>query len=93
MEGPIKWLLSVHMSFCLSTCVHLLIQDFSPEWLNSFFLIFCMMAYRQPYEARHAQSTQNNKFAISLQYLKKHVKNEVDFLSADTHQNTSQNKS
>ena len=34
----------------------------------------------------NAQSTQNNKFAISLQYLKENVKNEVDFLPADKHQ-------
>ena len=32
---------------------------------------------------KHAQSTQNNKFAISLQYLKKEVSDEVDFLQAD----------
>ena len=31
----------------------------------------------------HAQSTQNNKFAISLQYLKKEGKNGVDFLHGD----------
>ena len=35
---------------------------------------------------RLVQSTQNNKFAISLQYLKKNGKNEVDFLLADKHQ-------
>ena len=33
--------------------------------------------------ARHAQSTQNNKFAIYFQYLKENVKGEVDFLLAD----------
>ena len=33
--------------------------------------------------ARHAQSTQNNKFAISMQYLKENVKDEVDFLPED----------
>ena len=27
----------------------------------------------------HSQSSQNNKFAMSLQYLKKEVKDEVDF--------------
>ena len=32
---------------------------------------------------KHAQSIQNNKFAISLQYLKKDVSDEVDFLHAD----------
>ena len=36
--------------------------------------------------ARHAQNTQNNKFVISLQYLKENMKEEVDFLSADKHQ-------
>ena len=35
---------------------------------------------------RDVQSTQNNKLATSLQYLKEHVKNEVDFLSSDKHQ-------
>ena len=35
--------------------------------------------------ARHAQGTQNNKFAISLQYLKENVKDEVDFFPADKH--------
>ena len=34
--------------------------------------------------ARHAQSTQNNKFAISLQYLRENVKDEVDFLPAES---------
>ena len=29
--------------------------------------------------ASHAQSTQNNNFAISLQYLKENVKGEIDF--------------
>ena len=33
--------------------------------------------------ARHAQNTQNSKFVISLQYLKKEVRDEVDFLHAD----------
>ena len=36
--------------------------------------------------ARHAQITQNNKFAISLQYLKKEVIDEVDFLHANKHE-------
>ena len=35
---------------------------------------------------RHAQSTQNNKFAISLQYLKKEGRNEVGFLYVDKYQ-------
>ena len=36
--------------------------------------------------ASHAQSTQDNKFVRSLQYLKKHGRDEVDFLLADNHQ-------
>ena len=35
---------------------------------------------------RLAQSTQNSKFAIPLQYLKENGKNEVNFLLADKHQ-------
>ena len=36
--------------------------------------------------SRLAQSTQNNNFAISLQYLKENGKSEVDFLLANKHQ-------
>ena len=35
---------------------------------------------------KHVQVTQNNKFAISLQYVKKEVSDEVDFLHADKHE-------
>ena len=35
----------------------------------------------------HFQSTQSNKFAISLQYLEKEVRNRVHFLYANKHQN------
>ena len=34
---------------------------------------------------RHAQITQNNKSAISLQYLKKEVSDEIDILHPDKH--------
>ena len=34
----------------------------------------------------NVQITQNNKFAITLQYLKKKVTDEVDFLHADKHE-------
>ena len=34
---------------------------------------------------RHSQITQNNKFAISLQYLKE-LSDEVDFLHVDKHE-------
>ena len=36
--------------------------------------------------ARHAQITQNSKFAISLQYPKKEVSSEVDFLHVYKHE-------
>ena len=36
--------------------------------------------------AKHAQSTQNKKFAVSLQHLKENVNDEVDFLPADKRQ-------
>ena len=36
--------------------------------------------------ARHTQSTQNSKFAISIQYLKQNMNDEVDFLPEDKHQ-------
>ena len=36
--------------------------------------------------ARHAQITQNNKFAISLQHLKNGVSDKVDFLHEDKHE-------
>ena len=35
---------------------------------------------------KYSQSTQSNKFAISLQHLKKEVLNGVHFLYADKHQ-------
>ena len=35
---------------------------------------------------RHAQIIQNNKFAISLQYFKEKVINEIDFLHVDEHE-------
>ena len=38
------------------------------------------------YVTRHTQITQNNKFANFLQYLKKEVSNEVDFLHVDKHE-------
>ena len=36
--------------------------------------------------ASHAQITQNKKFAISLQYFKEELSDEVDFLHADKHE-------
>ena len=35
---------------------------------------------------KHSQSSQNVKFAMSLQYLQKQVRDEVDFLHGDKHQ-------
>ena len=36
--------------------------------------------------ARHTQITQNNKFALSLQHLKKQVSDAVGFLHTDKHE-------
>ena len=38
---------------------------------------------------KHFQSSQNSKFAMSLQCLKKEVRDEVDFLHADNRQSVS----
>ena len=38
------------------------------------------------YVVSHAQSTQNNKFPMSLQYLKEIMKDEVEFFAADKRQ-------
>ena len=35
---------------------------------------------------KHSQSSQNSKFSMSLQYLKKEVRNEFEFLDRDKHQ-------
>ena len=37
---------------------------------------------------KHSQSSQSSKFAMSLQYLEKEVKDEVDFLHPDKHQSS-----
>ena len=42
-----------------------------------------MVVYKNYGMTSHAQSTQNNKFIISFQYLKENVKDDVDFLPAD----------
>ena len=34
---------------------------------------------------KHSQSSQNSKFAMSLQYLQQEVRDEFDFLDADKH--------
>ena len=39
---------------------------------------------------RHVQITQNKKFAISLQYIRKEVNTKVDFLHAGKHENVLQ---
>ena len=39
---------------------------------------------------KHSQSSQNSKFAMSLQYIKKEVRIMVDFLLADKHQSSVQ---
>ena len=39
---------------------------------------------------RHAHITQNNKVAISLQYIKKEVSDEIDFSHVDKHESSLQ---
>ena len=39
---------------------------------------------------KHFQSSQNSKFVVSLQYVKKEVRDENDFLHADKHQSSLQ---
>ena len=39
---------------------------------------------------KYSQSSQNSKFAMCLQYLKKEVRDEVDFLHAEKHQSLQQ---
>ena len=59
-------------------------------------LIFCLQIQTKVFSklvvslwvciARHAQNTQYNKFAISLQYLQKEMSDEIDFLHADKYE-------
>ena len=68
----------------------------SPEKRGGMKLAFCLQINTKVFwkliesfcvfVARHAQSTKNNKFAISLQYLKENMKDEIYFLHVDKHQ-------
>ena len=49
-------------------------------------LFYKLIAFLHISGDRYAQSTQNNKVTIPLQYLKKNRKDKVDFLPADKHQ-------
>ena len=50
-------------------------------------LIFCLQInVKGFFKLLLSLITQNNKFAISLQYLKKELSDEVDFLHADKHE-------
>ena len=60
-------------------------------------LIFCMQVSMILIDTtilmgmvKHSQSSQNSKFVISLQYVKKEVRDENDFLHADKHQSSLQ---
>ena len=56
-------------------CLQMNVKDFF-KLLLSFYV--CV--------TRHAQITQDNKVAVSLQYLKKELSDEFDFLHADKHE-------
>ena len=58
--------------------------DFNTLGINVFNEVILSLLIGMIY---HSQSTQSNKFAISLQYLKKEVRNGVHFLHSDKHQN------
>ena len=77
-----------------TTCLFFLYNTPRNKWMMTF--IFSMQINREVFYklilsfwvcvVRYAQNTQNNKFAISLQYLKKEVNDEVYFWHADKHQ-------
>ena len=52
--------------------------------VNGFFKLILLF---QMSVTRHLQITENNNFSIFLQYLKKEVSDEVDFLHADKYKN------
>ena len=54
------------------------------EQINS--KVFYKLILLSMYVARYAESTQSNKFAISLQYLKENINDEVDILPAEKRQ-------
>ena len=56
--------------------------DFLPADKYNKYVFYKMIVLLLMYVARPAQSTQNKKFAISLQYLKENSRNEVHFLPA-----------
>ena len=58
--------------------------DFLPEDNTKIFYKLIVLLW--DCVARHAQSTQNNKFTTSLWYLKENVKDEVDLLPTDERQ-------
>ena len=54
--------------------------DFNPFGIKVFYKVILSLLMGM---IKYSQSTQSNKFAISLQYLKKEVRNGVYFLHAD----------
>ena len=56
--------------------------DFNTLGIKVSFKVILLLMYM----VKHSQSTQSNKFAISSQYPKNEVKDEVHFLHADKHQ-------
>ena len=59
------------------------LQDFKTLGIKVSFKVMLLLLMGM---IKHSQNTQSNKFAISLQYLKKEVRNGVHFLHADKHQ-------
>ena len=70
-----------HQSFLPVSAIAFLVGMASLTWStkNNKLAIFLLVI------ARHAPSTRNSKFVISLQYLKKEGRDKVDFLHADNY--------
>ena len=79
----LKKKLEIKSIFCMQINIKLsqkLISTFWASWFSQGILLLLMGTFK------HSQRTQSNKFAISLQYLKKKVRNRVHILHADKHQ-------
>ena len=59
--------------------------DFSTLGIKIFYKVILSLLIGM---INHSQSTQSNKFVISLQYLKKEVRDEVDILFTDEYKLT-----
>ena len=73
--------LKMKLIFCMQINIKLSYKLISTLWTSKFPTRLSLMGI-----IKHSQITQSNKFAISLQYLKKEVRDGVHFLHANKHQ-------